>query len=157
MALFVIVHSQLQNTLFQHSHHHEPCIFTSNEQELHAILVKTCTDRGDPLLHNVSPLTVSLCYIHWLVSRDTQRQRMPTDAIFFCMGEFNGTLLFCVHFHARHHLVRPHLCCHLSHSNKWNVGGKVQSLLPSHQHLLLILSINIIKQEALLLEQPPYI
>ena len=48
------------------------------------------------------------------------------------------------------------LCCHLSHSNntQWDIAGKVQALLPSYQHLPLISLSSIIKQKALLSEQP---
>ena len=34
ITLFDSINSQLQNTIFQHSHHHQLCIFDSNEQEL---------------------------------------------------------------------------------------------------------------------------
>ena len=55
------------------------------------------------------------------------------------------------------HFVRLYLCCHLSHSNKKNnIGGKVQSLLTYHQHPPLTLWANIIKYEALFLEQHSY-
>ena len=56
--------------------------------------------------------------------------------IFFCMEEFIVTPLLHLHFHIIHHCVRLPLCYHLLHSNKmqWNMNGKVQSLLPYHQH-----------------------
>ena len=46
----------------------------------------------------------------------------------------------------------------LSHGNivYWNIGGKIQPLLPSHQRSPLMLWANIIKQEELLSEQPLY-
>jgi len=40
---------------------------------------------------------------------------------------------------------------------EWDIGGKAQSLLLYHQYPPLTLWANIIKQEALLLEQPSYI
>ena len=60
--------SQLQNTVFQRSHHHLLCIFASNEQELHAALIKICTSATDPLwllpmlkhtIHNLTVLTAT--------------------------------------------------------------------------------------------------
>lgn len=43
VTLFDRTDSQLQNSLFQHSHHVELCIFTSNEQELRAALMTVST------------------------------------------------------------------------------------------------------------------
>jgi len=73
----------------------------------------------------------------------------------FHTGEFSSTPLFHMHFHVRPPCVRLPLCCHLSHCNnmKWNIGGKVQPPLPSHQHPPLISWASIIKQETLFLEQ----
>ena len=55
---------------------------------------------------------------------------------FFYVEEFCSTPLLHMHFHVRHNFVRLSLWCHLSHSNEmwWNTGGKVQPLLPYHQH-----------------------
>jgi len=48
----------------------------------------------------------------------------------------NGSHFFLHGIIQFHTFVRLPLCCHLSHSNKmlWNTVGKVQPLLPSHQH-----------------------
>ena len=46
---YLIEHILSYTTLFQHSHHQQLCIFTSNEQELHDALIKICTSGGDPL------------------------------------------------------------------------------------------------------------
>ena len=47
----------------------------------------------------------------------------------------------------------------MSHSNnmQWDFGRKAQPLQPYHQHPPLTLWANVIKQEALLLEQTSYI
>jgi len=44
----------------------------------------------------------------------------------------------------------------ICHSNKiqWDIGRKVQPLLPHHQHPPLMPQVNVINEEALLLEQP---
>ena len=49
--------------------------------------------------------------------------------------------------HVRHCCVRLPLCCHLSHGNNMeqNIGGKIQLLLPHHQHPPLISWTNRIK------------
>ena len=46
--------------------------------------------------------------------------------------------------------------CHTATKCWWDTGRKVQPLLPHHQHPPLTSWANIIKQEALLLEQPSY-
>ena len=68
VTLFDRTDSQLQNSLFQHSHHVELCIFTSNEQELRAALVTVTTSGGDalsPLLkcttHRLAVPTATVC------------------------------------------------------------------------------------------------
>ena len=75
----------------------------------------------------------------------------------FHMEEFSSTPLLYPRFHVRHHSVRMPLCCHLLHSNNTprNAGGKVQPLLPSQQPPLTLWA-DIIKQEALLSEQPSH-
>jgi len=75
---------------------------------------------------------------------------------FFHMEEFSDTPLLHTHLHVRFQSVRLSLCWHLSHGNKmqWDIGGKAPPLVPSHQHPPLMSWTNIIKQEALLSEQP---
>ena len=74
---------------------------------------------------------------------------------FVHMEQFSDTSLLHMHFHIRHHFFRLPLCCHLSYSNKvqQNIGGKVQSLLPYHQHPSLMWA-NIMQSEALPSERP---
>jgi len=49
ITLFDRTNSQLQNTLFQHSHHHQLCIFTSCEQEPACCTLKVYTSGADSL------------------------------------------------------------------------------------------------------------
>ena len=65
-----------------------------------------------------------------------------------------STPLLHIYFHVRHHCVRVPLRCHLSHSNNMerDIGGKVQPLLPYHQHPLLMLW----AYRALISELPSY-
>jgi len=65
----------------------------------------------------------------------------------FHMEEFGGAPLLHMYFHVRLHSATRPLCCHLSHGNnmEWNNVGKVQPLLPYHQHLPLMLWANIMK------------
>ena len=127
---------------------------------LHGARVKICTSRGDslsllPLLKCTTYYLTVLTSTGWSTSID----ECQWGHFFFFMEEFNCTPFLHLHFHLRHHCVRVLLCCHLSHSNKreWNTGAKVQPLLLYHQHVLLMLWANLIKQEALLLEQPSHI
>ena len=71
-------------------------------------------------------------HIHCLVQ---QASTNVSGCPFFCMEKLNDTPLLYTHFHGRCHSVRLPLCCHLSHHNTYqNIGGKVQALLPCHQH-----------------------
>ena len=114
--------SQLQNTVFQRSHHHLLCIFASNEQELHAALIKICTSATDPLwllpmlkhtIHNLTVLTAT-AGLHKCSSSIDECQWVP----FFHMEGFGDPPLLPMHFHVRCSFVTLPLCCHLSHSNK---------------------------------------
>ena len=63
ITLFDRANSQLQNTIFQHSHH-VSAFLSEMKKSLHAMLVKICASRNDPL--SLSPLlkcttTASLC------------------------------------------------------------------------------------------------
>ena len=66
---------------------------------------------------------------------------------FPCKGIQCHPFASSAHFHVRHHPVRVPLCCHLSHGNnmEWDIGGKVQPLLPYQHHQPLKLWVNIIK------------
>ena len=96
-------------------------------------------------------------HIHYLASIIIQQVSMNViKCHFFLMQEFSDIPLLHMYFHVRGHFVRLPLCCHQSHGNSMqqNIGGKVQPLLPYHQHLPLTLWTNIIKWKALLFEQP---
>lgn len=87
-------------------------------------------------------------HIHCWVSRNIPKcWWLLMGAILFCMEELNDMPLLYTHFCFRHHV---------SYSNNtwWDISGKVQLLLPSHQHPPLVLWANIRNQEALLSEQP---
>ena len=88
-------------------------------------------------------------------SINIQHQWMSVGAIFF---HIYYTPLLHLRFRVRFCFVRQPLCCCLSCGNNMeqNIGRKVQLLLLYHQHPPLMLWGNMIKQEALLLEQPWY-
>ena len=54
--------SQLQNAVFQHSHHHYLCILPVMNKILNAKFVKICASGGDPL----SQLSLQKCTTHHL-------------------------------------------------------------------------------------------
>src|SRR5258705_12044713 len=72
---------------------------------------------------------------------------MSMGAIFSHMEEFNDTRLLFTRFHVIRHLVRlpPPLPSGLRQQNLWDIGGKVQPLLPDHLHPPLTSWTNIIK------------
>ena len=65
------------------------------------------------------------------------------------------TYLCFMHTFMSDSILSLSLCCHLSHGNKMkpNIDRKILPLLQYHQHPLLMLQTNIIKQNTLLLEQ----
>ena len=143
ITLFNRVNPQLQNTIFQCSHNHWLCIFTSNEQ--------------DPACHACN--NVHLWRWLTVIVTTAETHHMLPHCSLICMEEFNDSPLLHTHFYVRRHFVTLSLCCHLSHSNNnmwWNVVGKIRHLLLYHHHLPLMLWANIRKQETLLLEQHSY-
>ena len=106
------------------------------------MLLTICTNRGNTLA------TTWLC-LHPLfgLHNDLQVSMIISGCNFSCMEEFSDPLLPHTCFHIRHHSVRLPLCCHLSHSNNtsWNIGAKVQPLLPQHHHPPLLLWASIVK------------
>ena len=139
ITLFDRANSQLQNTVFQRSHHHLLCIFASNEQELHAALIKICTSATDPLwllpmlkhtIHNLTVLTAtaglhkcssSIDECQWVPFFSTRRTSM-THLCFTCTFISDVILSDCL----------SAAICHMA--TTWNTGGKVQPLLLYHQH-----------------------
>ena len=103
--LFDRANSQLENTIFQHSHHYLLCIFTSDEQEPKSHLSK-CEPVEVTHCHHIwnAPPITSLCS-HLLFGLHTHSQAPKTISgrHFFHMEEWNGTLLLPAHFHVRHH------------------------------------------------------
>ena len=132
-------------------------------KSLHATLIKIC-------MSNVThfhcyccwntPSTASLCSLcsHPLVGlyRHSASVNGYQWEPFFLHGGIQWCTFLHMHFHVRWYCVRVPLCCHLSLDNKmwWDIGGKVQLVLPNHWQLPWILWTNIIKQKALLLGQP---
>ena len=122
ITLFDRANSQLQNTTFQRSHHHQLYIFTSNEQE------PACHTHKN--FHQQRWLTAAVATAethhpsshyaqHCLLSKNLEQILMNVSGnILFCIEEFSSTLLLHTYFHFRLHFVRLHLCCHLSYSNK---------------------------------------
>ena len=111
---------------------------TMMNKSLHAMLLKICTSRGDPLSHCHhcwnAPSNTSLCShplfgLHKHSSSIKECQWMP---FFFNMEKFSDTPLLHLQSCVRHHFIRLPLCCYMLHGNKmsWNIGEKVQPLLP---------------------------
>mgnify|MGYP001855146717 CR=1 FL=1 len=138
--------SQLQNTIFRHSHHHWP--INVDWDALHFVVWQLCV-----AIWNMACLSRH-CYHCWNAAPATslhsrllfglhKRSASVSQCHFFPMEEFDDRPLLHTHFSIRCHFV----CCCLSHGNKmsWNIGGKVQSLLLYYQHLCLMSWVNIIK------------
>ena len=103
IALSGRANSQLQNTIFQHSHHHQLCIFTSNEQE------PACSARKNLHGHLECGLSFTLlsltaaemhcllphcAHIHSFVSINIKQASMNVSGCnFFHMEEFTDTPL----------------------------------------------------------------
>ena len=102
-------------------------------RSLCATLVNACAGRGVPLLSKLEH-TTSLC-LHPLSGVHRCSARV-SGCTYSCMEEFHHTSLFHAYFFVRLRIVSLLLCCHLSRGNKieWSMGGKVQALLPHHQH-----------------------
>ena len=106
------------------SHHHELCIFTSNEQEFACFHCKKSAPAEVTRCFwqcccNAPP-TTSLCShpLFDLHKLSTGISKCQWVSFFFHMEEFNSMPLVHLCFHVRCHFVRVPLCCHLSHSNK---------------------------------------
>ena len=77
-------------------------------KSLHAVLVKTCTSRGDS---SVTVVTAEMhhplphgAHILWLVSTNIQQVSVNANGgHFFCLEEFNSTPLLYMHFYVRQH------------------------------------------------------
>ena len=120
-------------------------------RNLHATLIKICTCGDDPLsllllkctTHHLTVLTST----GWSPEAFSKHSLNVSGCHFFHIEEFNSTSLLHMQFHIRCQFIRLPLCWRLSHSNKMqrNTDGKVQPLLPYHQHLPLVLWANIIK------------
>jgi len=124
-----------------------------------------CTSGGDLLLllplfkHTSRHLSTSL----WTHPLFGLHQHPASTNVCECVPCFphvgiSNTHRLRMHFHIRCHFVSLPLCCPLTHSNKmwWDIGVKVQLLLSCHQFLPLMSWDNVIKHEALLLEQLLY-
>jgi len=77
-------------------------------------------------------------HTHCLVSTNVQQATVNvSECHYFCMEEFKDTPLVHTHFHIRCYFVRLPLCCHLSHSNKYN--GLLVERFHLHYHNINIL------------------
>ena len=125
--MFRRAHSQLKNSIFQHSHHHwlirvdelirtlfilwcDSCIWPSRTWLVFHIAVTT-TETRQPLPH-CTP-------IHCSVFINVQQvSDIVSVCSFFHMEEFGDTPLLHIYFHVRHHFVRLPLCYHQQHPAK---------------------------------------
>ena len=96
--------------IFQHSHYHQLCIFTSHVQEPSCNTCKIlCQQRQSAVTTGETHLLLPHCsHIHSLVSMNVQQASMNASGChFFCMEEFSDTSLLYPHFHVRQILS----CC----------------------------------------------
>ena len=107
-----LIQQILSHNIFQHSHHHYPLIFTSDEQKPACFCVcKYLYHWRWPTLsvttaemHHPPPHCV---HIHCLVSRNIQQASVNVSGHrFFHMEEFSDTTFLHKHFYVRHHFVR---------------------------------------------------
>ena len=123
ITLFDGKNSQLQNTIFQHSHHVSYAFFPGMNKSLHGMLIKIyiniCPDHGlsftPPLKHSTNPSLHShpLFGLH----KHSKASVNISGCHFLRTEESSSSPLLHMHFHVRHHSVRLPLCCHLLHSN----------------------------------------
>lgn len=114
--------SQLQNAIFQHSHHHYLTHFFSKQRTRPCMPhSKICTSRGDPL-----PLLPPLkCTTHCLTAltptvwspQTFSKRQMAVGAIFSAMEEFSDTPLLHTYTSMSDTILSDCLCCHLSQDN----------------------------------------
>jgi len=119
--LFDRANSQLQNTVFQHSRHHEQCIFPRDEREP---TCHSCTDLQQwkwPIVttaetHHLPP---HYAHTHCSTSVNVQRVLMNVSGCHrFHVEEFSSIPLLHVHSPIGCCFARLALCCHQSHSIK---------------------------------------
>ena len=108
-----------------------------------------------------APPTTSMCSHTLFGLQNVQQVLMNVNRCLFvfCMEEFSDTPLLCMHIHVRHHFVRLCLWCHLSHSNKMYglLVGRFSLYCQLSYHQCSTVIMSLMKQEALLSEQPLYI
>ena len=145
--------SQLQNTIFQHSHHHYLCIFASDEwQSLHDTLLAICPSATTAETHH-SP---SHCaHIHCLVSITIKKAQVNVNGRSF----FHGGIQY--HTFASQALPYqmpfcqtppplPSVTLQQYVTGYWWEGSASTAISPISAQMSWI---NIIEQEALLSEQ----
>jgi hypothetical protein len=148
--------------IFQHCQHHSKCIETNiqlrtqfdghnlpghTDELIKALFISwTYSCAGLPGTWSVSHITVTIAemhhppphcaHIHCLVSVNFQQASLNVSSCNFVrMKEFSDTPLLCMHFHVRHHFARLSPVAVARQQNLPTIGGKVQHLLPYHQHL----------------------
>jgi len=125
--------SQLQNTIFQHSHHHEIYIFASEEQELTCCTCKNLRQQRQPTvavtiaeMHHPPP---HWTHIHCLVPRNIQ-QALINWMAHLCTSMSDAHLSDCssasiCHMESKHNGIlvgRYNLYCHTTNICLWCRG-----------------------------------
>jgi len=110
--------SQLQNAVFQHSPHHQLCIFSRYEREPACCTHTSCSSGGDPVLLSLLLKCSTHCLtgLHpLLVSRNVHRVSVNVSGCHFLHGE-NSIPALCFLCTSMSHtiLLRLPLCCRLS-------------------------------------------
>ena len=106
--------SQLQNTIFQYSHHHQLHMFIINKP---ARCSCQNLDGGPECGLSFTLLKCTTHHVHHCADNPLFGFLQHSASInkcqwvpFFHIEEFNDTPLFHAHFHVRHHFVRLSLC-----------------------------------------------
>ena len=111
--------SQLQNTIFQLSHHHQSVWLDELMKTLFILQCDSCAwPPGTWLVFHVAVTLLkhathhlSVLKIHCLVSINIRQETMNVrGCYFYYVEEFNSTTLFLSHFHVRCHCLRLPTC-----------------------------------------------
>ena len=138
VKLFDITNPKLQNTIFQHSHHHQPCIFFFCQQwtrDCMPCLYKSTRLSRTYLAFHITVATAEIqhplphCfYMHCLVSVSFLQALMNVSVYNF-FHLFGGIQFYNLasHTHTQNDTILSEcFCCHQSHGNKTkqNTGRK---------------------------------
>jgi len=143
---------QIQNTTFQPIHHHELCIFTSNELEPACCICANLYQSRQP---SVTVVTAEMqhplpdcAHIHCSVSINVHQVLMNVSGCNFFWIQWHTVASSTLPCQTSSVMVTLYYCHTTTKCN--GIGGKVHPLWPYYQHPPQTVFANIMKQEALL-------